>query len=343
MRDRSLRFWRRLQHLFRRNDLDQELDEELAFHRSMKQESAGADKVARDMGNVTRAKEDSREAWMFVGLETLLSDIRYALRVLQKAPVFTTCAVATLALGIGANTAIFTLIDALLLRNLPVPEADRMVQLAFEGQGERMAVFTYPLFEQIKQGTHSFSGSFTWNETELWTGWGAQAQRVVAAAASGEAYQTLQLVPQAGRLLRPADDTAASPRVAVISDRFWNRRYHRDAHAVGSTLLLDQQWFTIIGVTPVSFFGALAGTNPDITIPLHANAALHPGWHMLESTNNFSLPVFARLKPGVSEQTARAELLVLSPRLIQSLREAPAPRRRKRSAAASILAWARAA
>jgi predicted permease len=274
------------------------------------------DAARRELGNLVQAQENSRETWMFLRIEALIKDVRYALRVLSKNPIFTACAVLTLAFGIGANAALFTLINALLLRGLPVPEPERMVQLQLKGD-EAMTSLTYPLFVDVKERAHSFSGIFAWNAADLWSGWGVQARPIIAAAASGEAYQTLGLVPQIGRLFTPSDDTSGSPAVVVISDRFWDRKFHRDPQAINRTILLNQQPFTVIGVTRSNFLGVTAGVSPDVTITVHANAALQPQMHVLDSKTSWYISVLARLKPGVSEAQARAELAAISPAVMK--------------------------
>jgi len=306
------RFWRRLWNLLHRRQFERELAEEMEFHLQMKQAEQSAIAARREMGNLLQARENSRETWMFLKFETLLHDVRYASRILLKNPVFTASAVLTLALGIGANTAIFTLIDALLLRDLPVPHPERMVQLTMKGDQDEGTIFSYPFFEAVRDRCKSFSSIFTWNATNLWTGWGAQARQLSGAVASGEAYQTLGLVPEAGRLFTPSDDTTGAPFVAVISDAYWEHAFHRDPRAIGRTVLLNQRPFVVIGVTPSNFLGVLAGASPSITITVHASAALNPRFHMLESKSNWFLTIFARLKPGVKAAQARAELSAIS-------------------------------
>ncbi len=180
------RFWQRIRHFGRKPAFERDLAEELAFHLAMKQreaQQAGLDPVAaaqlarREMGNVTRAGEDSRELWTFRSIETTLSDIRYAARILRKSPVFTLSAILTLALGIGANAAIFTLINALLLKQLPVPEPDRLVQFTLSAD-ELMSSFTYPMFEDIRNSTRSFSAVFVWASCNASMGWGVDSRNL---------------------------------------------------------------------------------------------------------------------------------------------------------------------
>ncbi len=336
MREHILRIWRRTQNWLHRERFDSDLAKELDFHLSMKEsenKEAGLDADSareaahRELGNLTQARESSRETWMFLRVETWLADVRYASRVLLDKPLFAACAVLTLALGIGANAAIFTLIDALLLRGLPVAQADRIVQIALKGQG--MTVLSYPLFQDLKPRTKSFSGMFSWNSADLWTGWGAQATQVPAAAVSGETYQTLGLVPSAGRLLTPADDTTAASYVAVISYRYWTREFARDPRAIGRTIQLDQQPFTIVGVTPANFLGVTAGSSPDVTITVHANAAIHPSRNILTSKGGWYISVIARLKPGVTDTQARAELSAVSAAVMEDQVTSTEPGERK--------------
>ena len=266
------------------------------------------------MGNLTQSQEQSRDLWTFTGLEQWYKDARHSGRVLAKNPIFTIAAVLTLAFGIGANTAIFTLIDALLLRGLPVPESERMVQIVLKSRGSTdMNDMSYAMFEDIKAHVQSFSGLFTWNATDLSTGWGMDARPVVGAAVSGQAFETLGIRAQVGRLFVPADDAPGAPFLAVISDSYWERQFGRDPGAIGRKLLLNKQPFLVIGVTPRTFLGAMAGTSPDVTITIHADANLAPGRKILQSKRFWFLSVLGRLKSGVSEEQARAELAFISP------------------------------
>ncbi len=312
---------RKFLNCLRRRKFNQDLRQELEFHLAMKErekQDEGLDPVQaraaahRDMGNLVQALESSREAWVFQTIETWVADIRYAVRILLQKPAFAACAVLTLALGIGANAAIFSLIDALLLRGLPVPQADRLVQLSLKGETE-MTSLSYPLFEDVKDRTKSFSGMFSWNGADLWTGWGVGAHQVSAAAVSGNAYRILGLVPLAGRLLTELDDKAGAPNVAVISARYWQREFGRDPQALGRTVLLNQQPFTIVGVTPDNFFSVTPGESRDVTITVHANAKLHPSWNILTAKGAWYISVMARLRPGVTESQARSELTAISP------------------------------
>ena len=249
--------------------------------------------------------------------EATRQDVLYALRILRGNPIFTLSAVLTLALGIGANTAIFTLLDNLLLRPLPVRDPGTLMQIGIRGQAED--VFCYPALTAIQQRSKTIEGLFTWIGSDYSLGWGVDARSINGANASGAVYKTLGIKAQAGRLFNEGDDTDSAAPVAVISDRFWQSEYHRNPAAIGQTLLLDRHPFTIIGVTPRSFLGIFAGAAPAITIPIHASARLHPKWDMLHQKNTWWLPIFGRLAPGATMAQAQAEMKVISPRVLKDI------------------------
>src|SRR5579884_2035629 len=255
---------------------------------------------------------------------TCLQDLRFALRMLRKSPLFAISALLTLALGIGANTAIFTLLDDLLLRPLPVAEPDRLVQLVLRSD-QTSTVFSFPALAAIQQRTKTLTGLFTWNNTSLSLGWGVDARRVNAAVASGQAYQTLGITAQAGRLFGRNDDSPTATAVAVISDHFWTTEFHRDPKIIGRNITLDRHTFTIVGVTPKNFTGVFVGSAPDVTIPFHANAALHPKWDMEHTTRIWWLAILGRLQPGISMAQAEAESHTISQNVLQSLVPASTP------------------
>jgi predicted permease len=321
-------FWQRLLFVLRRERFDEEIQSELAFHLAMKEQEGGTAGLSpeeahyaarRQMGPLSLAQEQSRDVWTWMWLEQWTKDIRHATRVLSKSPVFTVSAILILALGVGVNLAIFTLIDALLLRPLPIPEAERVKEVFIQGTGsdmDGMNSLNYPIFEDIRSRVHSLSGLFTWNATDLSVGWGPSARAITGAAVSGQAFRTLGISPQAGRLFLPADDVAGAPLYAVISDRFWERDFSRDPGVVGRKLLLNQKPFTIIGVTPRSFLGVMVGTSPDVTITIHADSELS-GHDFLTEKGFWYLSILGRLKPDATEQAARAELATISPGVFQ--------------------------
>lgn len=309
---------RRLRFLFTRHRFNSDLEEEMRLHRELRAKKLGdSDAAQRRFGNNLRLQEESRDAWGWTWLESIAQDILYASRVLKRSPVFTTSAILTLALGIGANAALFTLVDALLLKPLPVHDPNRLVQLSSD-RVEAPSAFCYRALESVAQSTKTLKGLFTWYWTSLSLGRSADARTVFGAVASGHAFQTLGIHPQIGRFFTPEDDEH-SPFVAVLSDRFWQREFNRDPRAVGKTILLDRHRFLILGVEPKSFLGMSIGETSDVIIPIHASALLHPQKDILHEVNNWWMPIFGRLKAGVSMQQANAEMRVLSRPVFQSV------------------------
>lgn len=314
-------------YLLRRRREDEDLDEEMRLHielRAMKLAESGvapgeAARAARkQFGGTVRMHEQSREIRIGAWLASALQDLRYALRMLRRSPLFTAAAVLTLALGIGANTAIFTLIDAYLLRPLPVRDPSPLVELAVNPASGEDSFYAFPFraVELLSSRAHSISGVFAWNETTFAEGRGADTRRINGAVATGAVWQTLGIQAQAGRLFGPEDDTLASPPVAVISDGYWNAQYHRRASAIGSGIILDRTRFTIIGVLPRDFRCVLVGGACDVTVPFLGR---HPAPRLIEQTTEWWLSLFARLAPGATEQMARAELAALSPGILEGI------------------------
>lgn len=303
---------RRLRFLFNRRFAN-DLEEEMRLHRELRAQKLGDPQAAqRRFGNVLRLREEGRDAWGWAWLESVIQDLHYAVRVLRSSPVFTAAAVLTLALGIGANAALFTLVNALLLKPLPIYQPDRLARLTLNNNSEAADAFCYPALKAIAQNTKALRDVFTWYSTSVSLGQGTDARKLPAATASGNAFTALGIRPQIGRFFTPQDDTVGAPLVAVLTDRFWQSEYNRDTHVLGKTLLLKQHPFVIIGVAPRSFYGLSIGESPDLIIPFTANALLNPGPDMLHQRNVWWLPVFARLKPGISLQQANTELRVLS-------------------------------
>jgi predicted permease len=266
-----------------------------------------------------------------------LQDLKYALRLLRKSPGFAAAVVATLALGIGANTAIFSLLDAVLLRNLPVHRPGQLLFLQasargwpdvvddFEGTNYKdgktgrmvMESLSYPAFEQLARQTNSFSGvaAVTGNTGNLNVGLGGRAQAAEAEFVSGNFFETLGAGQAAGRLIGPADDTARSALVAVASHAFWRKWFGPNAKPEGRTVVVNGMSVAVIGVAPSGFFGVDPSAAPDLWFPLHAYPAvmhLQPGdSHSFTDGRIWWLEVIARLKPDVSMSRALAESAVI--------------------------------
>jgi len=239
-------------------------------------------------------------------MSTLLQDLKYGLRQLRRNPGFTAVAVLTLALGIGANTAIFSLLDALLLRNLPVQQPERLVELSVVRRGDKI-MFSYPMFREIERGQKVFSGLIGWSfgggtNVELH----GEVFRAEERSVSRNYYSVLGTTPLLGRLIT-SEDKETSP-VAVISYEFWQHRFGGAPDAVGREITIDGAPYTIVGVTRKWFTGMAKGEGPDITTPMKSD------------DNRAMLWVFitGRLKHGITVEQARAQLQSFWPEVLQA-------------------------
>lgn len=328
------RFWLRLQTLFRRTQNVRRLNDEIQFH--LEQQIAENTALGRStkearyasmraFGNPAFLKEETRDRWGGLWLEHLAQDLRYALRVLRKSPTFTAIAVLTLALGFGANTAIFQLLDAVRLRSLPVPNPGELAQIEIRGGNAGFGVsrsndaLTYPLWEQIRSRQEGFSGVFAWSASdEVPVGQGAQTKRVRGLLVSGDTFTTLGVQPFRGRLLTAEDDRPGCGFPgAVISYAFWLSEFGGQDSAVGSSLLVDGHPIQVLGVTPPRFFGLEVGTSFDLAVPFCSVPAFH-GSPVLSRRELFWLTVMGRLKSGWTTDRASAQLDAVSPGIFEA-------------------------
>ncbi len=321
--------FRKLAWLFHRRKKEHELREELAFH--LEQEG--------DLGNVTRVMEDTRAAWSWIWLEQFFQDLRYAARTMSNNKAFTILAALSLALGIGANTAIYSFMDALLMRSLPVrdpqslavlnwhaPPTERgeSVMISMSGHywdsngGEESGIFPYPAFEHLRANNSAFSTLFAYHPAGNlnFTARG-QSDLVKGEYVSGEYFRGLDLAPAAGRLIAPEDDRVEADAVAVLSDACSRAHFGDPGNAIGASILIDSVPFTVIGVTPPEFFGVDPGAVPQIYLPMHSDIAVeatNPYGSRAEAylePNYYWIEMMGRLRPGVSLTQARAELAPL--------------------------------
>ncbi len=260
---------------------------------------------------------------------TLIQDLRYALRMLRRSPGFTAVAVLTLALGIGANTAIFSLIDAVMLSMLPVSRPDELMQLkrqdpryggsasanplSFLWSGGASPSFSNPLWEQVRDQQNVFSGVFAWSNNRFDLARGGTVQPSEGSFVSGDFFTTLGLRPAAGRLITGSDDHRGCPPVAVLSYGFWQGHYSGASSAVGGTLSLDYHPFEIIGVAPPGFYGMDVGRESEVFVPICTVEI--SGIQSLEARSMWWLNVAGRIKPGISRAQLIDRLQVLSPRI----------------------------
>ena len=262
------------------------------------------------------------------------SDLRDAFRALRATPVVTTVAVLSLALGIGANTAIFSILNSLVLRSLPVKEPERLVQISI---GDRQSYLTNPQWEQIRDRPWLFDGVFVWSMPRFDLATGGQTDHVNGLWVSGRFFETLGVPAILGRTLGPEDDRrgggAAGP-VAVLSYSFWQRRYGGAADAIGKALTLDRVTFTIVGITPPSFTGPEPGREFDVAAALGTEPLIRGRDSALDRRSTWWLQVVARLKAGESLETAQSALRGVQPQI----REATLPPNYRPETAARYMA-----
>ena len=243
-----------------------------------------------------------------------MNDLKFAFRQLLKNPGFAAVAVLTLALGIGANTAIFTVVNAVLIRSLPVKNPNELVQVLVTGlSGQPNYTFSYPFYERLRDGGRSLSGLFAAggvgreDRMIVPNGGNAEVEFVRAQAVSGNFFSVLGVPALLGRTITDTDDRPGNPQaVAVISHSFWQRRFGGDASVVGKTISFDDVPFTIVGVTPPGFFGFQPGDNPDLWWPLQIAPQVGRG---LNEGSGW-LRLMGRLSPGVEREQAEADLAV---------------------------------
>jgi predicted permease len=299
---------------------ESELEDELGFHAEQLAEdnmragmsAAEARRQARiALGGLEQIKEECYDALFVRLLRDLLQDVRYGMRQLRRMPSFTAAAVLTLALGIGANTAIFQLLDLIVLRPLPVREPNQLIRLQGYQNGQRQG-FTYPLLREMSARQRTLQGIFASGQFRIReASFGGRGLNNLdgAWAVTANYFRLIGTDPQFGRFFADADDEAAATPVAVISDRLWRAEFAAQRAAVGSTINLNGTTVTIVGVARPEFFGDRVGTFADLWVPLHLIAPLwSPGF--LQSSTVWLYPM-ARLKSDVPLPQAQAEISVL--------------------------------
>ena len=270
-------------------------------------------------GNVALVQEDARAAWTIRWLEQSRHDVRYALRTFRRSPGFALAAVLTLSLGISANTAVYTLIDALMLRSLPVPRPELLLQISMTPGGARESInsdsLSYPVVRVLAEQQDLFDGVGGFSTFTFDAGPADNVRRTPGAFVTGGFYEAMSFAPAAGRLLTPEDDERDAPLVAVITYRFWERTFARDPRIIGQPYLVNGRAVTIVGVTPPGFTGAHVGWVADLTLPVSAVAQVRPELSTLLGPGNIWLRVLARPRLGTSPEQVTAALTVRWPQL----------------------------
>jgi predicted permease len=305
--------------LWKRRQLEKDLEDELAFHLAMRGENA-----RRRFGNVELVKEELRDQWTFRAVENFWRDLKYAGRMLRRTPGFTLVAVLSLAIGIGGNTAIFSVVDAILLRSLPVrnPEQLRVVLWTGEPQFNSetgydttnasgihvSSSFPYSTYQQFTKSVPQFSDLIGFASSRVTVLAGAASHYADAQLVTGNYFTGLGVTALAGRILAPEDDRVGAAPVAVISYRYWERHLGMQPEAVGRTIYINGRAVTVVGMAPKEFLGVTPGDAPDLFLPISLAPVFGSKWYGLQDDDTAWVQVMGRLRPGVPDQEALPRL-----------------------------------
>ncbi len=332
-------FAAKLRGLFDRRNPDREFDDEMRAHLSLLTEryiregmtpgDAGS-AARRQFGNTALLQQDRREMRTIRSLEALWRDVRYSARQFRLDRAFTATAVLSLALGIGANTALFTLLDQLVLRLLPVQHPERLVMIWSTGPhfggnaGPRAA--SYPMYQDFERNAPAFEFVFCRFDTPSSVTLDGRTERVTAELVSGNYFQALHIGPAVGRVFSPeADDRLYKGHPSVVlSDQYWMRRFAADPKIVGKKILVNSYPMEIIGVSAAGFTGLDPASSPDIRVPILMAPLMTPGRDDLGNRRSQWVQIFARLKPGNTVESARASLQPLFHQILQQEVREPA-------------------
>ena len=321
--------WRRCLFLFQRDRIARDMADELRLHLELRAEDHAAGGMKREeaeaqarraFGNITQISEQGRAVWGWAFLETFVNDLRYGLRALRADPGFALAAVASLALGIGANTAIFSILNAVMLRGLPVEDPHGLVQVKSAVSGDFTATYTNPIWEQIRDHQQSFSGALAYNSQRFDLANGGESHFANDIWVSGDFFRVLGVPAIRGRLMTPRDDRhgcGPDGPVAVIGYGFWKAHFASDPNIVGKTFSVDRHPFQIVGVTPSWFTGLERDHVYDFAIPIGCEPLLHTDRSALEQRGWWWLQIVGRLKPGETIQRAQAQMNAIAPEVFR--------------------------
>jgi len=313
-------FMKRFWNLFRGRRLSDDIEREVAFHIRERAdaliaqgmpEAEARNAARRQFGNLTAQRERTRDADVLTWLDSVLGDLRYALRSLRHSPAFTAVAVGSLALAIGANTAIYTLLDAVVVRALPVPAPGELVQVTTTDSDE--GYFTNPQWEQIRDRQTTLSATAAFAETGWNTADGGEVRRVRGEWASGEFFALFGMRPAVGRLFTREYDARGCAPIAVLGHGYWQSAYGGRGDVVGQSIRLEGKMFEIVGVTQPGFDGPEVGYEPQVYAPMCAEAVIREGQSALDARSTWWLRIAGRRRPGVSLVQVRSELAALAP------------------------------
>jgi len=328
-----LRIW--VQRVFGREQLDRDLHDEMQLHidlyeadlRGRGVPAGEAHRRARAaFGSTLARREEVRQVLGLQLIDELRSDVIYACRLLRRSPMFAAVAILSLGLGIGANAAIFNLIDTVLLKSLPVQDPSTLFFIDNSGgKSQGNSGPPYPCFEILRQSNTTLSGIAAFDDGLFKVTIDGEAEEVRGQYASGNFFEVLGVRPAYGRLLLASDDatmvSGADGAVAVISHGFWQRRFNFNPAVVGKTIVIGARPVTIVGVTPPEYFGLQVGLPKDVTVPITLSE------NNLGARSLWWFSVVARIKPGVPVEAARAELHGLWDRYMTDIGELPEKRK----------------
>ena len=324
--------------LLSKRRLDGDFAEELQTHlANLMEENIGkgmnreqAERAARmKLGGFKQLAESHREARGLPQVETVLQDLRYGVRMLRKSPGFTAVAVLTLALGIGANTAIFSLTDQILLRNLPVPHPEELVVLRSPGAhhghtwsdiDDGAQSFSYPMYKDLRERATVFFGLLACRGVELNVSWQGATQTAHGELVSGNFFTALEVPPALGRVFTADDETAPGANtVVVLSYSYWARQFGADPSILNKPLIVNSVPLTIVGVARQGFQGVQIGETPDVFVPVTMKAQMAPNsLQTLDDRSDHWLPILGRLKPGLTREKAQASLQPIYAPILES-------------------------
>ncbi|HWE00526.1 MAG TPA: ABC transporter permease, partial [Bryobacteraceae bacterium] len=320
----------RVRALLRRRELDRDLADEIAFHLEMKKERGGDPLPA--FGNPVRVKEDLRDLWSFPALESVWKDIRYGGRALRKSPGFALVAVLSLAIGAGANTAMFSVVRAVMLKSLPVRDPGQLRVVLWTGDtrlpnesntgynlihaGRRVrSSFPFFFYEAVRSSIPAFSDVIGFANYQVTVFSGGKSDNARARFVSGNFFDALGVAPLAGRVIKPQDDRPGAPAIAVATYSWWNKRFGMDPNIIGRTITVNRRPVVLAGVTPASFEGITVGMDDELFFPLAQARGLGQDNYVPERSDFWWVQMIARLRPGVDDREAASQLRVLMGRL----------------------------
>ena len=331
MINQLIQLWRRLFFYLRRDQFDRELEEEMKFHLEMKAKEnaeAGMEPLEaryaaqRQFGNQTLLREASREMWSVRFIETLMQDLRYGARMLVKNPGFTAIAVLTLALGIGANTVVFSIINAVLFRPRPVAEPERLVELYSSDARNPYGGAGYQDYLSFRDQGEVFSGLAAYRPKRFMLGGEDGVEPVIGEMVSGNYFEVLGVKAFSGRTFLPEEDrTPGSHPVVVISHHLWRWRFGADPALIGKPIKINNQALTVIGVAPPEYTGMIRGLAAEMWVPVMMIPRLDDDMSLLNSRGADWLFIVGRLKPEATLEQARARFDLISGQLRETYPE----------------------